>query len=65
MRGPVAVRLHWAVIFDRGRVRAPRGFGTREEAIVYATLHLSADRVEVVEAATAEEAIVQARERRG
>ena len=43
-------RLYWPVIFDRGRVTAPRGFTTREEAVVFATLHLAAERVEIVEA---------------
>lgn len=54
-------RLHWPVIFDRGRVQVPRGFPTRQEAVVYATLFLSADRVVIVEAATAAEAEATAR----
>ena len=48
------------VIFDRGRVSAPRGFATREEAVVYATLQMAKERVEVREAASAEEAVALA-----
>jgi hypothetical protein len=54
------LRLFWAVIFDRGSISAPRGFPTREEAIVFATLHMAAERVEIVEAASAAEAIARA-----
>ena len=56
--------LYWPVIFDRGRVSAPRGFLTREEAVAYATLHMAADRVEIVEAADAERAKEVARRSR-
>jgi len=59
-----AFRLYWPVIFDRGRATAPRGFATREEAIVFATLHLASERVEVVQARTADEAIALARRAR-
>lgn len=52
------------MIFDRGRVTAPRGFSTREEAVVFATLHLTAERVEIVEAEDADEAIRIARRSR-
>ncbi|HZR01011.1 MAG TPA: hypothetical protein VFC93_19580 [Chloroflexota bacterium] len=48
--------FYWPVIFDRGRVSAPRGFRTREEAVAYATLHMAAERVEIVEAIDAERA---------
>jgi hypothetical protein len=58
-------RLYWPVIFDRGAVTAPRGFATREEAVVFATLRMASSRVEVVEATTAAEAIAIARSRPG
>jgi hypothetical protein len=49
------------VVFDRGRVSAPRGFEARDEAVVYATLQMmAAERVEIVQAATAEEAVALA-----
>jgi hypothetical protein len=50
-------RLYWPVIFDRGRVSAPRGFVTREEAVVFATLNMASERVEVVQARDADEAV--------
>jgi hypothetical protein len=43
-------------VFDRGRLSAPRGFVTREEAVAFATLHLAAERIEIVQARDAEEA---------
>jgi hypothetical protein len=52
------------VVFDRGRISAPRGFATREEAVVYATLQMASERVEVVEAASAAEAVALAQRRR-
>jgi hypothetical protein len=55
------VRLFWVVVFDRGRVTAPRGFPVREEAVVFATLQMTSERVEVVEAASAAEAVALAR----
>jgi hypothetical protein len=57
------VRLFWVVVFDRGRVSAPRGFAVREEAVVFATLQMARERVEVVEAESAEEAVALARAR--
>ncbi len=57
------LRLFWVVVFDRGRVSAPRGFAVREEAIVFATLQMAKERVEVVEALSAEEAVALARGR--
>jgi hypothetical protein len=51
------VHLFWVVIADRGRLTAPRGFPNRDEAVVYATLHMAAERVEIVEAASADAAI--------
>ena len=57
------MRLFWVVVFDRGRVSAPRAFAVREEAVVFATLRMTSQRVEVVEAASAEEAIALARAR--
>jgi hypothetical protein len=56
--------FYWPVIFDRGRVSAPRGFVTREEAVVYRTLHLDAERIEIVAARDADEAIRLARRSR-
>ena len=53
-------RLFWVVVFDRGRVSAPRAFAVREEAVVFATLQMAAERVEIVEAASAHEAIARA-----
>ncbi len=50
------MRQIWAVVFDRGRVLTTRPFLTREEAIVFATIHMSADRVEIVEACSDVEA---------
>jgi hypothetical protein len=55
------ILFHWPVIFDRGRVSALRGFNTREEAVAFGTLFLTADRVVVVEARDAEEAARLAR----
>jgi hypothetical protein len=52
------------VVFDRGRVSAPRGFARRDEAVVYATLQMAAERVEVVEAGSADEAVALAQRRR-
>ena len=57
------MRLFWVVVFDRGRVSAPRGFAAREEAVVFATLQMAKERVEVVEALSAEEAVALARGR--
>jgi hypothetical protein len=52
------------VVFDRGRVGAPRAFTARDEALVYATLQrMGAERVEVVEAASADDAVLLARRR--
>lgn len=56
-----AFRAYWPVIFDRGRASAPRGFTTREEAVVFATLHMAAERVEIVQARDADEAVRIAR----
>jgi hypothetical protein len=53
-------RLFWVVVFDRGRVSAPRGFAVREEALVFATLQMAAERVEVVAAESGEEAVARA-----
>ena len=39
MAGPG--QLFWVVVFDRGRVSAPRGFAVREEAVVFATLQMA------------------------
>jgi hypothetical protein len=58
------LRLFWVVVFDRGRVSAPRGFARRDEAVVYATLQMAAERVEVVEAGSADEAVALAQRRR-
>ena len=55
------MRLFWVVVFDRGRVSAPRGFAVREEAVVFATLQMARERVQVVEATSAEEAVKLAR----
>jgi hypothetical protein len=60
--GSGGLRLFWVVVFDRGRISAPRGFAVREEAVVYATLHMAAERVEIVAAASAEEAVALARQ---
>lgn len=60
---PTSLELFWPVIFDRGVASAPRGFATREEAVVYATLHMAAERVEIVRAAGPREAIALARGR--
>ena len=56
--------FYWPVIFDRGRVSAPRAFATREEAVVFATLRMDAERVEIVLARDAEEATLIARRSR-
>jgi hypothetical protein len=53
-------RLFWVVVFDRGRVSAPRAFTVREEAVVFATLQMAAERIEIVEAASADEAVARA-----
>ena len=50
------MRQFWTVVFDRGRVLTTRPFLTREEAIVFATIHMAADRVEIVEASSDVEA---------
>ena len=37
------MRQFWTVVFDRGRVLTTRPFFTREEAIVFATIHMMED----------------------
>ncbi len=59
------MHLFWVVVFDRGRVSAPRGFADRQEAIVFATLQMARERVEVVAAGSAEEAVALARAKSG
>ena len=60
----MALTFFWAIVFDRGRVAESRAFPTREAAVSFGVLHLAAEGIEIVEAATADEAIAIARRAR-